>query len=99
MKKVNIKIKNLQQIECKKGEKALGVTMGPALKWDRQFVAMVNKIKEAIVRLKNNNKMISTASMRCNMYLSKKGYFGSGFCSLNVRQENILKKKTRTSNA
>ena len=52
LKKVKINGKNLHQIECKKSEKTLGVIMGPALTWDHQFVAMVNKMKKAIERLK-----------------------------------------------
>ena len=66
--------------------------MEPALKWDHQFTAVVNKIKEAIGRLKNAAIMISTASMHYNMHLSKKEYFRSGIFSLNSKQENILKK-------
>ena len=64
--------------------------MGLALIWDYQFVVMVNKMKEAIGRLKNTSIMIATASMYYNMYLSKKVYFGSGIFALNSKQVNIL---------
>ena len=53
---------------------------------------MVNKMKEAIGRLKNTSIMILTALIYYNMYLSKKVYFGSGIFALNSKQANILKK-------
>ena len=82
----------LLQIDCEKSEKTLGVMMGPALTWDKQFVMMVNKMKEAIGKLKNTVIFVSTASMYYNMYLCKKVYFGSGVFTLNEKQEDILKK-------
>ena len=66
--------------------------MGPSLMWDSQFVAMVNKMKEAIGRLKNTEIIVSTASMYYNIYLSKKVYYRSGIFYITDQQEDILKK-------
>ena len=51
----------------------------------------MNKIKEAIGKLKNTIITVSTASMYYNMYLIKKVYYGGGIFSINNRQEKILK--------
>ena len=65
--------------------------MGPALIWDKQFVCMVNKMRDAIEALKQTILADSTASMYYNMYLIKKVYYGSGIYVINKRQEKILK--------
>lgn len=70
----------------------LGVMIGPVLTWDYQFVDMINKMKEAIGKLKNVVVMVSTASMCYNMRLCKKVCFGCGVLCLNRRQEDMLKK-------
>jgi hypothetical protein len=90
--KVEINGKELKQVECKNTVKTLGVIMGPSLTWDNQFVEMVNKMKEAIGRLKQTEIVVSTAAMYYNMYLSKKVYFGCGIVALTEPQEEILKK-------
>ena len=89
---VKINDKELDSLDCNKSERMLGVTIGPALTWDCQFVVMVNKMKEAIGKLKNAVVIVSTASMYYNMYLCKKVYFGCGVLYLNRMQEDILKK-------
>ena len=88
---VTLNQENLQVIDCKKQERTLGVMMGPALIWDAQFVTMVNKMKDAIGKLKNTTIAVSTASMYYNMYLIKKVYYGGGVFSITNRQETILK--------
>ena len=78
---VKINEKELNQVHWKKNEKTLGVAMGLSLTWDNQFMLMVNKMKEAIGKLKNAEIMMSTASMCYNMHLCKKVHFGSGIFS------------------
>ena len=52
---------------------------------------MINRIKEAIRRLKNTVIAVSTASMYYNMYLIKKVYYGGGILTINKKQEAILR--------
>ena len=70
----------------------LGIIIGPSINWDRQFLAIIDKIKIAINRLKNTIIAVSTASIYYNMYLIKKVYFGYGIFKISQQQENILKK-------
>ena len=48
----NVKV---QQIDCKKSKRLLGICMGPALVWDEQFCVMKEKMIEAMFKLKNAN--------------------------------------------
>ena len=82
----------LEKVDCTKNVKTLGVTMGPSITWDSQFVEMVNKMKDAISKLKHTEIFVSTASMYYNMYLCKKVFYGSGIVSINKHQEEILRK-------
>ena len=68
MKKVvKMNKKELKQVDGNKNEKNLGVTMGPLLAWDHQFPVMMNKMKEAIIKLKNAKIIVSTVSICYDM--------------------------------
>ena len=73
----------LEKVDCTKNVKTLGVAMEPSITWDSQFVEMVNKMKDAISKLKHTEIFVSTASMYYNMYLCKKVFYGSGIVSIN----------------
>ena len=49
--------------------------MEPLINWDRQFLAMIDKMKTAINQLKNTIIAVSIVLMYYNMYLIKKVYF------------------------
>ena len=66
--------------------------MGLSINWDRQFLAMIDKMKTAINQLKNTTIMVSTASIYYNMCLIKKMYFGYGIFKISQQQENISRK-------
>ena len=42
----------VQQVECRKSERSLGVHMSPALVWNKQFEKMKEKMVEAVHKLK-----------------------------------------------
>ena len=65
--------------------------MSPSLKWEGQFKAMVEKMKEAIYKLRNIEIAAPIAHLYYNAYLIKKVYFGSGVMSLTEQQETVLK--------
>lgn len=50
--KVNININNVKvnEVSCKKSEKTLGVRISSSIKWEGQFNAIVEKMKEAICK-------------------------------------------------
>jgi len=66
--------------------------MSPSLTWDKQFNAIVRKIKEAIRKLNNTEMVTITASMYYNVYLIKNVYYGCGIFSISQKQEEILMK-------
>ena len=65
--------------------------MSPSLKWEGQFKAMVEKMKEAIYKLRNIEIAAPIAHLYYDAYLIKKIYFGSGVMSLTEQQEKVLK--------
>ena len=91
---VDIEVNDIkvQQVDCKKSERSLGVHMSPALVWDKQFEKMKEKMIEAVFKLKNTKIVVPTAHLYYNMYLIKKVYFGCGIVHLTEQQESELKK-------
>jgi len=59
--------------------------MSPLLTWDKQFNAMVGKMKEAIRKLNNTEMVMTIASMYCNMYLIKNVYYGCRIFSISQK--------------
>ena len=82
--KVNIEVNRItvQQIDCRKSERSLGVHMSPALVWDEQFLKMREKMIEAVFKLKNTKIAAPTAYLHYNMHLIKKVCFGCGIAHL-----------------
>ena len=87
--KVKIRINNEQvkEVSCEMSEKTLGVYMSPSMKWDKQFQSMVDKMREAIYKLRNIEIAASIAHLFYNAYLIKKAYFGSGILTISEQQE------------
>ena len=65
--------------------------MGPAMTWDKQFVKMVNKMKDAIGLLKITTIATSAASMHYDMHLTKKVHYGGVIFHIDDSQERMLK--------
>ena len=72
--KVNININNVNvnEVSCKKSEKTLGVHASPSIKWEGQFNAMVEKMKEAMRKLRKVEIAAPIAYFHYNAHLIKK---------------------------
>jgi len=90
----DIKFNNerVKEVEWGKSEKTLGVYMNPAMKWEKQFQVMLEKMKEATYKLRNVEIAAPVAHLYYNAYLIKKVYFGSGVLMLTEKQEKELRK-------
>ena len=75
----------------KKSEKTLGVHVSPSIKWERQFEAMVEKMKDAIYKLRKVEIVSPIVHLYYNVYLIKKVFFGSRVMLLADKQEITLK--------
>ena len=49
--------------------------MSPTLKWEKQFIIIVDKIREAIANLKSISLLIVNTYIYYNTYLMKEVYF------------------------
>ena len=78
-------------MSCKKSKKTLGVHVSPSMKWEGQFDTMVEKIKDAIYKLRKVEIAAPIAYLYYNAYLMKNVYFRSGVMSLTEKQEITLK--------
>ena len=83
----NVKLKEL---EVKEANRSLGVYMAPTLKWEKQFAIMVDKLNEAMSKLKKVPISIVNAHLYYNMYLLRRVYFGCGIMQLMPNQEKEL---------
>ena len=66
--------------------------MTPTLKWEKQFAIMIEKMKEAMCKLKWVPISIVNTHMYYNMYLLRRVYFGYGIMRLMPNQEKELMK-------
>ena len=82
----------INEVECTKSIKTLGIYMTPAMTWSKQFSQMVEKMRDAINKLANTELLPSIAHLYYNAYLIKKVYFGCGVMTLDKNQEVILQK-------
>ena len=71
----------------KESIKSLGVYIGPALDWEKQFNVMKEKIRESVTKIESMEIHPATAYIFFNMYLSKKVFFGCGIFVLIDKQE------------
>ena len=82
----------MKEVSCEKSEKTLGVYMSPSMKWEKQFQSIMEKMREAVYKLRNIEIATSTAHLFYNAYLIKKAYFGSGVITIPEQQEEALKR-------
>ena len=78
-------------MSCKKSKKTLGVHVSPSMKWEGQFDAMVEKMKDAMHELGKVEIAATIAYLHQDACLIKKVCFGSGVMSLTEKQERMLK--------
>ena len=82
--KVKIDDKILEQKPIIKQVRTLGVHLSPSIKWNTQFMVMIEKIISAVSKLKQMTINPHLTYLAFNIYMMKSVYFGCGIVELSL---------------
>ena len=81
-KKMIIHDRELKQLQPEDTERMLGIYMNPALKNNKQFLIIKEKLLESIIKLMRIEMNAFQAFIYFNMYMVRSVYFGTGIMDI-----------------